>query len=160
MNPARKHRSPPIPAFYGRDGRPLVSTDNCFKMWITQQGEVKRLPSYHRDYIEAHAAEHGVTITRQGDEMRLDGIEAGLFRGNYEFGNGHLTFEGQKRHLTPIMKNALYRLISKNLEHLGVVSINLLNDRNNCVVEAEVPLTQIDSRSARLAAIPFIQPQT
>ena len=142
-------------AFYKMNGAPVVSIQNCFKMWIMPDGKVVRLPGFHREYIQAHAVELGIAITRKDDEIRLDGIEAGLFRGNYEFGNGHLTFEGQKQHLTPVIRNSLFRLVRLNLEHIGRITIHLLDDMNRCVEAPTVCLTEIDSRQARFAALPW-----
>jgi len=142
-------------AFYDKNDAPVVSIQNCFKMWIMPDGKVVRLPGFHREYIQAHAAELGIAITRKGDGMRLDGIEAGLFRGNYEFGDGHLIFEGQKRHLTPVIRDALFRLVRLNLEHIGRITIHLLNDKNRCVEDHTISLTEIGSRMARLSALPW-----
>lgn len=144
--------------FNGKFGN-IVSADNCLKLWITPKGEAIPLPGYHREYIAAHHADLGVKITRKGDGLRLDAIEAGLFRGNFDHANGHLTFEGQRRHLTPIMKKGLWRLVMKNLDRLGGITIALFSAKNGLLASKTVYLTQLSTPKACLAAIPFIRPE-
>ncbi len=142
----------PTPAFYRGDGRARVSVENCFKMWITSEGRVIHLPGFHREYIAAHAPELGVTITREGDGMRLDAIEAGLFRGNFEFGNGRLTFEGQAQYFSPTIRGAILRLVSKNHNFIGQLSLNLLDAHNKRYESRTVILSELDTRRERNGA--------
>jgi len=156
MKPNGRNHS--APAFYDRNGAPVVSVDNCLKMWITRQGEVIPLPGFHREYIAVHHKELGVRITRTGDGLRLDAIAAGLFRGNFNHADGCLTFEGQRRHLTPIMKQALWNLVVNNFDYLGSITIALFSAKNDLLASKTVNLTQLPTRRACLAAIPYLQP--
>ena len=81
--------------------------------------------------------------------MRLDALEAGLFRGNFEFGNGRLTFEGQAQYFTSTIRDAILRLVSKNHTYIGRLSLHLFDAHNTLIESRTETLSALDTRRER-----------
>ena len=145
--------------FNGHFSSDLVSVDNCFKMWIAKEGTVIPLAGYHREYVKANYAKHDIQKPlRSGDGMRLDALEAGLFRANLNRLNEELTFEGLEDCFTPTIRAALRRLVSKNWNTLGIIHIHLLNNRFRISTRFDATASDFSSIKPLLAKLGLANP--
>ena len=133
-------------------------TDNrTSKMWVSPKGEVFNLTGgmWHHNFIEQNAKKYKIKIKHKGEDMRLDGINAGWFRVNYETNSGDLTIEGKRKYYIGKIKDALFGVIKRNLNSISTVFLTLFDDNLNIDSHGKANLFPYDGEE-KLEHIPFI----
>lgn len=128
---------------------------NTSKMWITPKGEVINLSIWHHDWILQNAKKLKIKIKRKGEDVRLDGLDAGYFRVNYSHASGDLVVEGKQKLFTSNIKDAVFGLVHKNIDNIWNISIILFDDNYTIVNRGDAALFTFDGNE-KLEHIPLI----
>lgn len=127
------------------------------KMWVTPKGEVINLTGgmWHHNFVQQNAKKYKIKLAHKGEDMRLDAINVGWFRVNYETNSGDLTIEGKRKYYTGKIKDALFGVIKRNLNSINDVVLTLFDDKFNIVAHGSANLYTYDGEE-KLEHIPFI----
>lgn len=135
-----------------------VRTDNySSKMWISPKGELINLQMRHASFVETQKQrpEFKGKSFRKGENIRLDAIDAGWFRVNYEINWNNLIIEGLEKYFTSKIKDAIFMLVAENLKSIEKMEIHLLNERYKTIKSGEVDFSSMRQKD-KLDHIPLV----
>ena len=125
------------------------------KMWIRPNGEVIPISQWHSGFIEDNAKKYGIKIKHTSDDIRLDGINAGWFRVNYQHRSGIITFEGKDKFFNKNIKDAIFLIVADNAHNIGQINVATMNDRYQIVKSGSSNVFNYDGME-KVEHIPYI----
>jgi hypothetical protein len=130
------------------------------KAWIFPDATVKQLGGqWHHEYVNENPElmqRYGLKSTESGEENRNQALQKGFARVNYDNRSGHLTVEARQKDWRKL-KNTVYDLIERNIDDVDRVTISLMDDSVQKVVDsAGESLFKFDDEREKLENIPFI----
>lgn len=109
------------------------------KAWITPEGKPIQLGAqWHHDFLNANPALKKKYGINSSDEFksREQALKAGFGRVNYDTRSGRLTVEAREKDW-PDIREAAKKLVSRNLDKVDSMSVNLLDDKVKAVTDSD-----------------------
>lgn len=134
------------------------------KAWVLPGGKVEQLgPQWHHDWLDKNKAvqeKYGLEVPpfEGGDAegVREAALKKGFVRVNYSRNTGTLTVEARAQNWRR-QKGAVEKLIEENLDDIDNVTVHLMDENVQCVVDsASERLFNYDSDVEKMANLPFI----
>ena len=131
------------------------------KMWILPNGKPVSITDLHYRWLQQNpevALRFGLDLAALPNDdttIRIAALNRGFVRVNYEINHGRLTIEANARHWTPRIKDAIFVVISGNLDAVDSMKVHLLNAKAFIVKSGCATLFNFKNRE-KLDHLPLI----
>lgn len=133
---AEKNKPPVDEAWQLRSGK----TKDFSKMWILPNGTPMQLGStWHHQAINDNPAlrkKYGLSVSESSEDNRIEALQKGFSRVNYDEKSGHLIVEARKKDWEKLAP-AVVKLVQSNAGKIDSMTVNLLDAKVKRVVESD-----------------------